>query len=68
MSENLRAQVRRGLLLVLDEFLRSDPAQLEHLTEFLDRQGIAHPGFVAHNLLDELSFSSLPQPDTDSRN
>lgn len=46
------------LLGEIDEFLRSGTDIIELLTVFMTRDGRAHPGFRAGNLIDDLSFTA----------
>ncbi len=67
-----------ALLTTVDEFLRSSPAVIVGLAEFLRARGARFPGFEACNLIDELSFTALgyrnrladgdgPDPDQETR-
>ncbi|WP_292974682.1 hypothetical protein [Mycobacterium sp.] len=46
------------LLDEIDEFLRSGTDVTDLLTVFMTRNGRAHPGFRACNLIDDLSFTA----------
>ena len=46
------------LLAVVDEFLRSRSVVADLLADFYDRRGQTHPGFVANNLIDQVSFTA----------
>lgn len=46
------------LLAVVDEFLRARGGVAELLADFHARRGESHPGFVANNLIDQVSLTA----------